>query len=69
MPTGTYQKNAEWLSADTDAVASHLRQLVALESDQAVIDVFSKSLKNMENREGPLGKPTLTLRAERPLRR
>ncbi len=44
---GHYQKTVEWLSADTDAVAPYLQQLVALESDQAVIDAFSKSLKNL----------------------
>jgi len=49
---GHYQKTVEWLSADTDAVAPYLQQLVALESDQAVIDAFGKSLKNLEKPRG-----------------
>ncbi|MDQ2945515.1 MAG: hypothetical protein M3Y27_06160 [Acidobacteriota bacterium] len=36
-----------WLSADVDASAPYLQQLVALESDKATIDAFDKILKNL----------------------
>ena len=36
-----------WLSADADASAPYLQQLVSLERDQATIEAFDKTLKNL----------------------
>src|SRR5205814_2319107 len=44
---GHFQKNAEWISADLDASAPYLQQLVALESDKATVDAFGKILKQL----------------------
>jgi hypothetical protein len=42
-----FDRQKEWLSADLNASAPYLQQLVALESDKATIEAFSKMLKNL----------------------
>ena len=45
-----FQMQKEWLTGDIDASAPYLAQLVALESDKATIDAYSKILKNLASR-------------------
>jgi hypothetical protein len=42
-----FDRQKEWLASDLDASAPYLQQLVALESDKATIEAFSKMLKNL----------------------
>jgi hypothetical protein len=47
-----FDRQKEWLTADSDATAPYLAQLVALESDKATIDAYSKILKNLAQPRG-----------------